>query len=113
MNCRICGEPLAADTEVCERCRAEEPIHVLSKQEREAFSGVTLEQDGAAREQARDDAWQEPKVRYVRYVGTQHWGWAIAAVAAIASLLVFFVLPVVIAVLGAAGLAWLWRRLWR
>lgn len=46
LNCIVCGAEVQADEQRCSQCREmENKVQVLTREERQHFSGITLEQD--------------------------------------------------------------------
>ena len=46
MNCSACGVEIQADEQQCSKCReVESKVQVLTLEEKQHFSGITLEQD--------------------------------------------------------------------
>ena len=45
LNCRVCGAEVEADEQQCSKCRENEKVQILTLEERQDFSGITLEQD--------------------------------------------------------------------
>lgn len=46
LNCRVCGAEVEADEQQCLKCgEMESKVQVLTLEERQHFSGITLEQD--------------------------------------------------------------------
>ena len=46
LNCKVCGAGMETDEQQCSKCREfENKVQVLTQEERQHFSGITLEQD--------------------------------------------------------------------
>ena len=46
LNCKVCGAKVETDEQQCSRCRdMESKVQVLTLEERQDFSGITLEQE--------------------------------------------------------------------
>lgn len=46
LNCRVCGAEVEADEQLCFKCKEmENKVQVLTLEEKQHFSGITLEQD--------------------------------------------------------------------
>lgn len=45
MRCTVCGAPTDADNSCCASCQQKQPeVQVMTREERDGFSGVTIEQ---------------------------------------------------------------------
>lgn len=55
--CKVCGAKVQGDEQECSDCREiENKVQVLSPEERQHFSGITLEQDV---QEQKSDGWHE------------------------------------------------------
>jgi len=58
LNCRVCGVEVEADEQQCPKCREiENKVQVLTLDEKQHFSGITLEQD--PQEEEGNDQYQD------------------------------------------------------
>lgn len=69
MRCTVCGAETDADNSCCASCRQNQPeVQVMTREERDGFSGLTIEQSGNSQE--KDTEYQQSGARrngiYVR-----------------------------------------------
>ncbi|MDU4960537.1 MAG: hypothetical protein E6X17_07725 [Sporomusaceae bacterium] len=113
MRCAHCGYPLTDETANCPNCGKEPaPVSVLSPQEREAFEGVTIEQDGNERKERREGGGQRVYFRQLHFGGSSWSGLAaLLIIALVIGAFLFFALPIIMLLLAAAAVIWLVKRL--
>ena len=111
MRCSKCGYERDSDGK-CPHCENTEAVHVMSREEKDAYHGVTIDADSGREEQA---AGKEPFTRKSPrtkiYVSSQSSNWMIKAglfllFAALAAFVFFVALPVVVVAAGIGIVVW-------
>lgn len=116
MRCVYCGFVMGEEATICSNCgKPKSTISVLSPDEREAFDGITIDQESGDR--ARSSGKQEREKVYFRhvYVGggnrTLSGLMTLLAVGLVIAVILFFAVPIIVMGIGAAIAIWLLRRL--
>lgn len=119
MKCPNCDAQIQDGTGSCPHCGHEPTVTVLSRQERDSFSGITIEGEKSDRrhQYSEYESGHQPRVKRIN-VSFDSAGWTgKLLVAAILAILVFFFLPVLLFILLAVGAVfmgvWLLRMLRR
>lgn len=114
MRCVHCGYQMADDAANCPNCGKETaPVSVLSPQEREAFDGVTIDQDGSEQSKSSERRQQRVYFRQVR-IGDGNGLSGFVTLLLVCLLVVaflFFAMPLIMLLLLAAAAIWLINRL--
>lgn len=115
MHCASCGLPVGEEETHCPHCgQPVSNVTVLSPNEREAFNGVTIEQDGAGRSDERQGTDREHVYfRHVYVGGNNKWSGLITLllVCFAVAVLLFFAVPLVLLITAAAFVLWFIKRL--
>ena len=120
MHCPNCGAQLHTGAENCPNCGYETGVSVLSRQERDSFNGITIDEaskSGEHRQYSSDETDNGSRIKRISLsFGSTGWMGKLM-VAAILALLVFFFLPLVMFILLAVGavliVSWLLQMLRR
>lgn len=119
MQCPNCGEQIESGTDKCPHCGHEAAVTVLSRQERDNFDGITIEEENGGN-RSRYESYESGNRSRVKHInisfGSSGWAGKLM-VAAVLVILVFFFLPVLLFILLAVGAvligAWLFQLLRR
>ena len=108
MRCSTCGYERDADGK-CPHCENTEAVHVLSKEEKETYHGVTIDADSGREE--RKEPFQRKTPHTKIYVSSSSSGWMIKIglfllFAALAAFVFFVALPVVLIAAGIGIVVW-------
>ncbi len=116
MQCPNCGAQIPAGTGTCPQCGHVAEVTVLSRQERDDFNGMTIEEEnreGSRRYSGGTGAWRRSKQVNITFDSSSWISKLI--VAAVLALLVFFFLPLLMFFLLVGGVVliafWLLRML--
>ncbi len=120
MQCPNCDAQIQAGAGSCPHCGHEPAVTVLSRQERDNFSGITIEgenSDDSRHQHSGYESGYQPRVKRINVsFGSSGWTGKLL-VAVILAVLVFFFLPVLLFILLAVGAVlmgvWLLRMLRR
>ena len=115
MRCVHCGFNLPDEDTVCSNChKPVSEVSVLSPQEREAFDGVTIDQDTDQRDnKTNQQNQQRVHIRRV-YIGGNNSlsGFlTLLAVGFIAAVILFFAVPAILLLVAAAVVFWGIKRI--
>lgn len=115
MQCASCGLPVGEEETRCPHCgKTVSPVSVLSPNEREAFNGVTIDQDGDRRSDDRQDNSRERiYFRHVYVGGNSKWSGLVTLliVGFIIAAFLFFALPVILLLTVSAVILWFIKQL--
>lgn len=119
MQCPNCGVQIQGGSDKCQHCGHEQAVTVLSRQERDNFNGITIEDENreSSRQYSSYESGYQPRVKRIN-LSFDSGGWTgKLIVAAILAILVFFFLPLLLFILVAVGALfmgiWLLRMLRR
>lgn len=120
MHCPNCDAELRPGAANCPNCGYETGVSVLSRQERDNFNGVTIDEvstSGEHRQYSSYDTDNGSRIKRINLsFGSTGWTGKLI-IAAILALLVFFFLPLVMFILLAVGavliVSWLLQMLRR
>ncbi len=116
MQCPNCNENLQFGTDACPHCGHKLAVTVLSRQERDNFNGITIE-DNKYDGHRQDRSYEEgsPRIKRINLsFGSSSWLGNLVVAAILAAILFFFLplLMFILLVVGAAVIGfWLLRRL--
>lgn len=117
MRCTDCGREMEPQEQECAHCgRARGEVQVLSRQDRDSFQGVTLENEPAEQRSYEYESRGPNHRVYVRQVtfGPGRMGfWTKLLLGAIFLILIFVFLPLALFFITAVSLIWLLFRLIR
>ncbi|SMC99127.1 zinc ribbon domain-containing protein [Sporomusa malonica] len=114
MECPNCSAQIEPEASRCQHCGHELAVKVLSRQERDNFNGITIEEKGDSDNRRQyAGSGDRPRVKQVNIAFDSSSWTGKLIVAAILGLLVFFFLPLFMFVVLAAGavlvVVWLLR----
>lgn len=119
MQCPNCGAQIQDGTNICPHCGHEMTVTVLSRQERDNFNGITIEEESGdnRRQYSSYEPGNRSRVKHINIsFGSSGWAGKLMVAAALV-ILVFFFLPVLLFILLAVGAvligAWLFQLLRR
>ncbi|HWR41598.1 zinc ribbon domain-containing protein [Sporomusa sp.] len=120
MECPNCSAQIESGASACPHCGQELAVKVLSRQERDNFNGITIEEKNDNEGRRRYTGYESGNRARVKGINIafDSSGWTgKLIVAAILALLVFFFLPLLVFILLAVGAVlvtvWLLRMLRR
>lgn len=104
MECPNCSGQIEAGAGNCRHCGHELAVKVLSRQERDNFNGITIEEKGDSDNRRQyADSGERPRVKQVNIAFDSSSWTGKLIVAAILGLLIFFFLPLMMFIVLAAG----------
>lgn len=112
MRCSTCGYELDENGK-CRNCENETAkVHVMSKEEKETYNGVTIEEPSFRREHFEGSAKNDSRKIYVNTFGLGNSSWLVKIsifilVAAILAFVVFVALPVILVGAAIGIVVWL------
>lgn len=118
MQCPNCSEFIQSGADSCPHCGHKVAVTVLSKQERDNFNGITIE-DNSNNERERYDyeAGGSPRIKQYSFSFGSLGLFGNLFVVAIIAAILFFFLPILVVTLLIIGVAvtafWVLRRLLR
>lgn len=113
MRCVKCGQEGADDSQTCDRCRTEENVQLLSRQERDSFQGITIDQGDGAKDHGNGQRDNGSRV-YIKNIDLSNSSWLnklLIAAAIIALLFAGIFIGGIVIVLALAG--WLISKIFR
>ncbi|WP_425057858.1 hypothetical protein SCACP_24240 [Sporomusa carbonis] len=122
MRCPNCGAQKESETGSCPHCRQEATVKVLNRQDRDNFTGVTIEDEhesGSHREYTggHQQAGYRTRVKNINVSFNSSGLTGKLLLAAVVALLIFFFLPLLMFILAVTGViivaVWLLRMLRR
>ncbi|MDR3564561.1 MAG: hypothetical protein P4N59_24450 [Negativicutes bacterium] len=115
MRCTNCGRELAPQETECIECRQpSREVQVLTREERENFQGVTLDNEPAEKNYYEYQSSGPSHRVYVRQVnfGSGKMGfWTKLLIGAAFAFLIFFLLPMMLFFIAAVSLIWIIIRM--
>ncbi|WP_371381406.1 zinc ribbon domain-containing protein [Sporomusa aerivorans] len=117
MKCPNCGEQIEAGAGKCLHCGHEMEVTVLSRQDRDSFNGITIEEENrdSRRQYGGGGADEKIRVKQINLAFDSSSWLSKLAIAAVLALLVFFFLPMLMFFLLVGGVIliayWLLRTL--